>query len=243
MTRKRHNVSFAAYVAILPMALTVLLAYLGNMLWTARVSVSSSRTFPASDFVGASQYIRLFNNERWLLSLQNVAVYGVLFIGGQNDILASTFNWSLQATSWTLRAMLFLAPPVAFYITKRMCFGLQRHDEELLHHGYETGIIRRLPSGEYIEVTSPLPPEKASVLAMQLGVEHHNGHGALPAPNGAGANVAPNGAPRGRGEHPISRPVSPLARARASIENFFFERHEPPRDNPEDEEPKTLAAP
>ncbi|MYM67610.1 ABC transporter permease subunit [Pseudoduganella sp. FT55W] len=80
MVKKRQNVSFAAYVAILPMALTVLLAYLGTMLWTARVSVSSSRTFPASDFVGASQYIRLFNNERWLLSLQNVAVYGVLFI-------------------------------------------------------------------------------------------------------------------------------------------------------------------
>lgn len=80
MIRKRQSVSFAAYIAMLPMALTVLLAYLGTMLWTARVSVSSSRTFPASDFVGASQYIRLFNNERWLLSLQNVAVYGVLFI-------------------------------------------------------------------------------------------------------------------------------------------------------------------
>jgi glucose/mannose transport system permease protein len=80
MMKRRQNVSVAAYIAILPMALTVLLAYLGTMLWTARVSVSSSRTFPASDFVGASQYIRLFNNERWLLSLQNVAVYGVLFI-------------------------------------------------------------------------------------------------------------------------------------------------------------------
>ncbi|NYE60437.1 glucose/mannose transport system permease protein [Duganella sp. 1224] len=80
MAQKRHSVSLAAYVAMLPMALTVLLAYLGTMLWTARVSVSSSRTFPASDFIGASQYIRLFNNERWLLSLQNVAVYGVLFI-------------------------------------------------------------------------------------------------------------------------------------------------------------------
>jgi glucose/mannose transport system permease protein len=80
MTKKRQSVSIAAYIAIIPMALTVLLAYLGTMLWTARVSVSSSRTFPASDFVGASQYIRLFNNDRWLLSLQNVAVYGVLFI-------------------------------------------------------------------------------------------------------------------------------------------------------------------
>jgi glucose/mannose transport system permease protein len=80
MAKKRQSVSIAAYIAIIPMALTVLLAYLGTMLWTARVSVSSSRTFPASDFVGASQYIRLFNNDRWLLSLQNVAVYGVLFI-------------------------------------------------------------------------------------------------------------------------------------------------------------------
>jgi glucose/mannose transport system permease protein len=77
---KRYKVSIAAYLALLPMAATVLLAYLGTMLWTARVSVSSSRTFPASDFVGAAQYIRLFNNERWLLSLQNVAVYGALFI-------------------------------------------------------------------------------------------------------------------------------------------------------------------
>src|SRR5450830_115489 len=80
MAKKRQSVSLAAYIAMIPMALTVLLAYLGTMLWTARVSVSSSRTFPADDFVGASQYIRLFNNERWLLSLQNVAVYGVLFI-------------------------------------------------------------------------------------------------------------------------------------------------------------------
>lgn len=77
---KRQRVSFAAWIALAPMALTVLLAYLGTMVWTARVSVSSSRTFPASDFVGASQYVRLFNNERWLLSLQNVALYGVLFI-------------------------------------------------------------------------------------------------------------------------------------------------------------------
>ncbi|MYM39890.1 carbohydrate ABC transporter permease [Duganella qianjiadongensis] len=78
--RQRQRVSIAAYLALLPMAATVLLAYLGTMLWTARVSVSSSRTFPNSDFVGAAQYIRLFNNERWLLSLQNIAIYGLLFI-------------------------------------------------------------------------------------------------------------------------------------------------------------------
>jgi ubiquinol-cytochrome c reductase cytochrome b subunit len=180
------------------------------------------------------------------LGVMALTFYGVLFVGGQNDILARTFDWSLQATSWTLRVLLFLLPPLAFYITKRICLGLQHHDEELLHHGIETGIIRRLPSGEYIEVTAPLPKERASVLAMQLGIEHHNGHGALPLANG---HVDPvntvEGAGRGhaRGEAPISRPVSPLARARASLENFFFERHEPPRANPEDEEPKTLTSP
>jgi glucose/mannose transport system permease protein len=44
------------------------------------MSVSSSRTFPADDYVGLAQYTRLFGNERWLLSLQNLAVYGLLFI-------------------------------------------------------------------------------------------------------------------------------------------------------------------
>ena len=66
--------------ALLPMALTVLLGYLGTVLWSLRVSFSSSRTFPADDFVGLAQYERLFANERWLASLQNLAVYGVVFI-------------------------------------------------------------------------------------------------------------------------------------------------------------------
>ena len=69
-----------AWAALLPMALTVLLGYLGTVLWSLRVSVSSARTFPKNDFVGLAQYERLFDNERWLLSLSNLAIYGVLFI-------------------------------------------------------------------------------------------------------------------------------------------------------------------
>lgn len=67
------------WAALLPMALTVLGAYLGSTLWSLRVSLSSSRTFPADDFVGLAQYERLFDNERWMLSLHNLAVYGLLF--------------------------------------------------------------------------------------------------------------------------------------------------------------------
>ncbi|MCX7239981.1 MAG: sugar ABC transporter permease [Burkholderiales bacterium] len=62
------------------MVLTVLVGYLGTTLWSLRVSLTSSRTFPNDDFVGFAQYQRLFENERWILSLQNLAVYGVLFV-------------------------------------------------------------------------------------------------------------------------------------------------------------------
>jgi len=69
-----------SWVALLPMASTVLVAYLGSVLWSLRVSFTNSRTFPSDQYVGLAQYQRLFENERWLLSLQNLALYGVLFI-------------------------------------------------------------------------------------------------------------------------------------------------------------------
>jgi glucose/mannose transport system permease protein len=76
----KKRFSIAAWLALLPMILTVVFAYLGTMVWTARVSMSSSRTFPSDNFVGFTQYVRLFNNDRWLLSLQNIVIYGVCFI-------------------------------------------------------------------------------------------------------------------------------------------------------------------
>ena len=72
----------AAYAALLPMAATVLLAYLGTVAWSVRVSFSGSRTLPINDFVGFAQYTRLFNSERWMLSLENMALFGALFIVG-----------------------------------------------------------------------------------------------------------------------------------------------------------------
>lgn len=69
-----------AWTALLPMAITVVVAYLGTALWTLKISFTNSRTFPSDEFVGLAQYERLFGNQRWLLSLENLALYGVLFI-------------------------------------------------------------------------------------------------------------------------------------------------------------------
>lgn len=68
------------FAALLPMALTVIVGYLGTVLWTLKISLTNSRSFPSDTFVGLAQYSRLFDNERWLLSMNNLAVYGVLFI-------------------------------------------------------------------------------------------------------------------------------------------------------------------
>jgi ubiquinol-cytochrome c reductase cytochrome b subunit len=51
---------------------------------------------------------------------------------------------------------LLVLPPLAYAITYRLCLGLQRSDRLVLEHGVETGIIKRLPHGEFIEVHQPL---------------------------------------------------------------------------------------
>lgn len=69
------------FAALLPMALTVIVGYIGTVLWSLRTSFTNARSFPSDTFVGLAQYTRLFENDRWLLSLSNLALYGVLFIG------------------------------------------------------------------------------------------------------------------------------------------------------------------
>jgi ubiquinol-cytochrome c reductase cytochrome b subunit len=56
------------------------------------------------------------------------------------------------------RVGLLVLPPLAYVITYRLCLGLQRSDRLVLEHGVETGIIKRLPHGEFIEVHQPLGP-------------------------------------------------------------------------------------
>jgi len=108
-----------AGLALLPMALTVLVAYLGSTLWTLRVSLSSARTFPKDDFVGLAQYERLFDNERWLHSLHNLAIYGVLFVGACmliGFLLAIVIDQKLRAEG-VFRSILLYPYAMSFVAT------------------------------------------------------------------------------------------------------------------------------
>jgi ubiquinol-cytochrome c reductase cytochrome b subunit len=55
-----------------------------------------------------------------------------------------------------------------FLATKRICLGLQHRDRDKLLHGRETGIIRRLPSGEFVEIHAPIPDEERHTI-LQAG--------------------------------------------------------------------------
>ena len=75
-----------------------------------------------------------------------------------NDIIALKFHISLNATTWIGRIGMVVLPAIVYYITYRWCVGLQRSDRAVLEHGIETGIIKRLPHGAYIELHQPLGP-------------------------------------------------------------------------------------
>jgi ubiquinol-cytochrome c reductase cytochrome b subunit len=87
--------------------------------------------------------------------------YGLLWLAGGNDIIAKTFNLSLNSITWFMRFAVFIGPVIAFLVAKRVCLGLQRSDREKLLHGAESGIIVRSPDGGYSEPHEPLSPEAA----------------------------------------------------------------------------------
>ncbi|MEV5522915.1 ubiquinol-cytochrome c reductase cytochrome b subunit [Streptomyces pseudogriseolus] len=90
--------------------------------------------------------------------------YAVALVGAANDIIALRLHVSVNAVTWAVRAGLFVVPAVVFVLTKRWALALQRRDRDKVLHGRETGVVKRLPHGEFVEVHEPLSPERLYVL-------------------------------------------------------------------------------
>ncbi|MDQ1030063.1 ubiquinol-cytochrome c reductase cytochrome b subunit [Streptomyces umbrinus] len=95
-----------------------------------------------------------------------LSLYGVLLIGGGNDIVAMHLHLSINSITWFVRIAFFVVPVIAFIITRRVCMGLQRSDRDKVLHGRESGVIRRLPHGEFVEVHEPLTPAQRFTLTQ-----------------------------------------------------------------------------
>ncbi|MFE9660382.1 MULTISPECIES: cytochrome bc complex cytochrome b subunit [unclassified Streptomyces] len=129
--------------------------------------------------------------------------YVVMLIGGGNDLVATHFHLSINAITWFVRIAFFVAPVLAFIITKRICLGLQRRDRDKVLHGRESGIIKRLPHGEFIEIHEPLNQEALHTLTQH---EQYK-------PVEIGPLVDENG---------VERKVSRLQKARARLSKGYY---------------------
>ncbi|MEB3020946.1 cytochrome bc1 complex cytochrome b subunit [[Mycobacterium] crassicus] len=95
---------------------------------------------------------------RTAIGAMAITFYMVLTLAAMNDIIAWKFHISLNATTWIGRIGMVVLPPLVYFATYRWCIGLQRSDRDVLEHGIETGIIKRLPHGAYVELHQPLGP-------------------------------------------------------------------------------------
>jgi glucose/mannose transport system permease protein len=67
-----------AKVASIPMILTAVCVFVGGTIWTVVYSFTDSKLLPRLRFVGFEQYERLWSTERWVVSIENLAIYGIL---------------------------------------------------------------------------------------------------------------------------------------------------------------------
>jgi len=52
----------------------------GFIAFTIVLSLTGSKMFPKYDFVGLSQYVRLFSNDRWHVAMVNMGIFGGLYL-------------------------------------------------------------------------------------------------------------------------------------------------------------------
>jgi glucose/mannose transport system permease protein len=65
-------------IASIPMILTAVVIFVGGTVWTVTYSFTNSKLLPRLNFVGLEQYERLWDTPRWIVSIQNLAIYGCL---------------------------------------------------------------------------------------------------------------------------------------------------------------------
>ncbi|GAA4845647.1 ubiquinol-cytochrome c reductase cytochrome b subunit [Kitasatospora terrestris] len=132
-----------------------------------------------------------------------ISLYLILLAGGGNDLIATHLHLSINTITYAVRIGFFVVPVVVFVITKRWCLGLQRRDKEKVLHGRESGIIKRLPHGEFIEVHAELSAQDKFKLTA-----HEQ-----PQPIELPAEVDENG---------VARKAGVLAKTRSKLSEGFY---------------------
>ncbi len=140
---------------------------------------------------------------RTALGATGLTFYAMLLLAGGNDLLATHFHLSINVLIWTFRILVFVAPPIAFLVTRKICIGLQQRDRDLVLHGTESGMIRQSPDGSFSEAHTPLPQERVFELTQHPDQR----------PLELLSEVDENG---------VARPSAAKERFRARLSNFYY---------------------
>lgn len=109
----------SANLALLPAFLVLLIVYIGSTGWTMWMSFTNSRMLPNNNFVGLRNYENLFSNDRRNVSVQNLMIFGVLFVVAAlvlGFLLAVAIDQKVRAED-TLRSLFLYPYSMSFVVT------------------------------------------------------------------------------------------------------------------------------
>ena len=122
MSSTRPNQLFrnkSAKIAAIPMIVTALLVFVGGTIWTVVYSFTNSGLLPRLQWVGLDQYERLWATRKWLVSIENLAIYGLcmlvlVFVIG--FILAALIDQKIRFED-TIRTVILYPYALSFVVT------------------------------------------------------------------------------------------------------------------------------
>jgi len=118
-SQRPRRLNLALHAALLPLAITALLAYVGSVLWSIRISLSSSKLFPRNDWVGLDQFTRLFETDRWNVSITHLGVLALVYIVGVlvlGTLMAIFIDQQVKGESW-FRTIFLYPYAMSFVVT------------------------------------------------------------------------------------------------------------------------------
>jgi len=122
MSHKRPNQLFrnkSAKIAAIPMIVTALFVFVGGTAWTIVYSFTKSGLLPRLKWVGLQQYERLWDTKKWLVSIENLFIYGIcmlilMFVIG--FILAALIDQKVRFES-VFRTVILYPYALSFVVT------------------------------------------------------------------------------------------------------------------------------
>ena len=122
MSHKRPNQLFrnkSAKIAAIPMIMTALFVFVGGTAWTIVYSFTKSGLLPSLKWVGLQQYERLWDTKKWLVSIENLFIYGLcmlilMFVIG--FILAALIDQKVRFES-VFRTVILYPYALSFVVT------------------------------------------------------------------------------------------------------------------------------